>query len=313
MLRIAKENLHFYTDNIKQYFKVQFPVGKRDRRSDFPKTANLYFYSDDTNVSQSLKLNSSNPHYVVSSSVLVYKKRIDNGYVVDAATFDIMDIMALMAFSTGLCAHYLGVGSQDLKSQAEAQRRGSSEILLSDNSFEKFNLGFSKFTQSQMKRTSTLELAKILRALCTTKSTCREAKTYLLRVPVARSLGIYLTPRREGRKNLSLRYSIKLVGRPRRPLFLPLLNQPGGATLFNLVSGECQNFSRVHAGICGLMNSPPTPGFLQCDIRHPLDSSQRRHSGTGRTLSIVIKLIRVGLYKGRDNQNPVSKTAHNKQ
>lgn len=47
----------------------------------------------------------------------------------------------------------------------------------------------------------------------------------------------YLIPRREGRKNLSLRYSIKLVGRPRRPLLLPLLNHPGGATLFNLVSG----------------------------------------------------------------------------
>lgn len=48
---------------------------------------------------------------------------------------------------------------------------------------------------------------------------------------------IYLTPRREGKKNLSLRYSIKLVGRPRSPLLLPLLNHPGGATLFNLVSG----------------------------------------------------------------------------
>lgn len=31
-------------------------------------------------------------------------KTIRLGYVVDAATFDIMDIMALMVFSTGLCA-----------------------------------------------------------------------------------------------------------------------------------------------------------------------------------------------------------------
>lgn len=46
----------------------------------------------------------------------------------------------------------------------------------------------------------------------------------------------HLMPRRDGRKNRSRRYSMKLVGRPKRPLLLPLLNHPGGATLFNFVS-----------------------------------------------------------------------------
>lgn len=54
---------------------------------------------------------------------------------------------------------------------------------------------------------------------------------------VGRCLRTNLMPRREGKKNRSRRYSMKLVGKPRSPLLLPLLNHPGGATLFNFVSG----------------------------------------------------------------------------